>query len=182
MTRLTNQLRKEIVGKIMSNVPIVDYRGKIKEFLNETARSIAPPEIMALHGTPAWQYVAAARVYIPGCGAFWVCPLPNASEDTLRSVHPDPTWRKLYDAYDASGLHDQDKQQNAARRAMFDKLMQVMQSATTIKGLRKVLSPDLHQFVPIDVETTAGLPVPAVVAELKAMGMTFPEPTHGGNQ
>ena len=75
-----------------------------------------------------------------------------------------------------------DEKQRKARRDMSDKLMQVMTSTTTVKGLRNVLAPDLHQFVPVDVEITARLPVPAVVAELKAMGMTFPEPTHGGNQ
>lgn len=183
MTRLTNQLRREIITKIMAQVPMIDYQAKIKEFLNETARSLAPPEIMAHHGTPLWQYVSMARVYINDDGYFWVRPLPDGgNDDRLRSNHPDPTWRALAEAYRDSGLLGASEKRRKARRDMSDKLMQVMTSTTTVKGLRNVLAPDLHQFVPVDVEITARLPVPAVVAELKAMGMTFPEPTHGGNQ
>lgn len=175
MTRLTNELRRSIVNKIMAQVPIIDYQDKTKEFLNEAARAIAPPEIMALHGTPLWSFVSVQRVYISGEGTFMVCPLPESNDDTLRPGCPDPHWRKLWEAYEASGLKGKHEKQKRARRSMEAKLMQVMQSTTTIKGLRNVLSPDLHQFVPVDAEVNANLPVPALAAELRAMGMQLPD-------
>lgn len=181
MTRLTNELRRSIISKIMSNVPMIDYREQIKVLLNETARAIAPPEIMALHGTPNWQYASTVRVYISREGYFWVCPIPNSDHETLGPTHPNPEWRKLYAVISKADLIGATERQIKARKTLEDELMQVMQSTTTVKGLRSVLSPDLHQFVPIDVELKANLPVPAVVAKLKAMGMTFPEPTSGGN-
>lgn len=181
MTRLTNELRRSIISKIMSNVPLVDHQEQIKVLLNETARAIAPPEIMALWDTPIWRYVSMRRVYIQDEGHFLVCPLPYSSYDHLNPAHPIPEYRKLYEAVSKAGLIGATKRQGDARKALATELMQVMQSTTTVKGLRNVLSPDLHKFVPIDVELKANLPVPALVAKLKAMGMTFPEPTSGGN-
>lgn len=182
MTRLTNELRSAIVAKIMSKVPNTDYIGKTKEFLNAAARSLAPPEISALEGTPEWQYVSVAKVYISGEGYYNVCPLPSTNNDTLKPTHPIKPWRDLWDAYEKSGLHGAHERQFDAHRNMRSKLMQVMKSTSTVEGLRKVLSPDLHEFVPITVESSANLPVPAVVAELKAMGMQFPETTPEGNK
>lgn len=177
MTRLTNELRNQIINKIMLKVPKVDYQTKTKEFLNEAARAIAPPEIMELEGTPLWAFVSTEHVYISGEGYFNVCPLPSFGRhnNELGPAHPDPYWKKLWAAYRDSGLHGANKKQESAHRDMRHKLMQVMKSTTTVKGLRSVMSPDLHQFVPIDVEVRANLPVPAIAAELKAMGMKFPE-------
>lgn len=178
MTRLTMELRNEIADKIMAQVPKIDYRDKIKAFLNEQARKLAPPEIMALEGTPLWQYVSTATVYISGEGTYWVCPMPVSSgTDSLSHSHPDPIWRELNIAFSNSGLKGAHDKQHDARRAMRAKLMQVMKSTSTVENLRKVLSPDLHQFVPIVVESAANLPVPALVSELKDMGMTFPDAT-----
>jgi hypothetical protein len=175
MTRLTNELRRDIICKIMAQVPMIDYRQRTQEFLNEAARAIAPPEIMALHGTPQWPYVSTQRAYIHGEGSFTICPLPESNTDQLAPCSPDPQWRKLWNAYAASGLRGKAKEQADARRSMEGKLLQVMQSTTTLKGLRNVMSPDLHQFVPLDVEVRANLPVPAIAAELKAMGMQLPD-------
>jgi len=173
MTRLTNELRESIVSKIMAKVPVIDYRSQIGALLNETARANAPAEIMALHGTPAWRYVSTAKVYISGDGYFSVCPLPDSNSDTAQPNHPDHAWRMIYETVSNAGLIGATKRQKEARDAMRHKLMQVMKQTTTINGLRKVLSPDLHQFVPVDVDQSSNLPVPAVVEELKAMGMVF---------
>lgn len=173
MTRLTNAMRESIVSKIMAQVPVIDYRSQIGALLNETARANAPAEIMALHGTPAWRYVSGAKVYVSGEGYFNVCPLPDVAHDRLASDHPEASWRNIYDAVSKADLIGATKRQKDARDAMRHKLMQVMQQTTTINGLRKVLSPDLHQFVPVDVEQASNIPVPAVVEELKAMGMVF---------
>jgi hypothetical protein len=178
MTRLTMELRNEIADKIMAQVPKIDYRDKIKAFLNEQARKMAPPEIMALEGTPLWQYVSMANLYINGEGYYWVCPLPVArGDDRLSHNHPDHIWRELNIAFSNSGLMGANEKQSKAHRAMRSKLMQVMKSTNSVENLRKVLSPDLHQFVPIVVESAANLPVPALVSELKDMGMTFPDTT-----
>jgi hypothetical protein len=175
MTRLTNELRRHIIAKIMAQVPKIDYHQSTKEFLNEAARAIAPPEIMALHGTPVWTYVSVQRVYVANEGTHTVCPLPSSNDDRLHPHNPDPHWRKLWDAYAASGLRGKAEEQEKARRSMEAKLLQVMQSTSTLKGLRNVMSPDLHQFVPVDVEVKANLPIPAIAAELKAMGMQLPD-------
>jgi hypothetical protein len=174
MTRLTNALREDIADKIMRNVPVIDYPAKIKELLNEHARKIAPPEIMALWGTQAWQYVSSDVVYLrDGDSACTVCPLPVCSDDRLSPTHPNAVWRSLFDALSESGLSGQASRQREARKVMKRKLIQAMQQTTTVNGLRKILSPDLHQFVPVDVEQSSNLPIPSVVAELKAMGMVF---------
>jgi hypothetical protein len=178
MTRLTNALREEIADKIMRNVPVIDYPAKIKELLNEHARKIAPPEIMALWGTPAWQYVSSDVVYLRnGDGYATVCPLPACGDDRLSPNHSHPAWRSLFDALSESGLSGQASRQIEARKEMKRKLIQAMQQTTTVNGLRKILSPDLHQFVPVVVEQSSNLPIPSVVAELKAMGMIFEEAT-----
>lgn len=177
MTRLNNELRRQIIDKIMAQVPVIDYAEKIKEFLNEQARKMAPPKIMKLEGTPDWAFVAMSRAYVERYGYFLVCPLPSVrshNRDELRTSHPDPAWRALAEALKESGLVQAADKQDSDRKSMRAKLMQVMQSTTTVKGLRKVLAPDLHQFVPVDVEASANLPVPAIAAELRAMGMQFP--------
>lgn len=173
MTRLTNEMRDEIVDKIMKMVPVVDYRGKIKEALNDAARKEAPQEVMAMYGTPNWRFVSSVNVCIQGDGYFAVCPLPDCTIDKMTDGHPDPSWRAVYSHLAKAGLIGAQERQNKQRAAMRAKLMQIMKSTTTVNGLRKVLSPDLHHFVPVDVETAINLPVPAVVDELKAMGMVF---------
>lgn len=173
MTRLTNALRETIINKIMAQVPVIDYRSRIGVLMNETARANAPAEIMAMHGTPSWRYVSVVKVYVSGEGYFNVCPLPDAAHDRLAPDHPEASWRNIYDAVSKADLIGATRRQKDARDAMRHKLMQVMRQTTTINGLRKVLSPDLHQFVPVEVEQSSNLPVPSVVEELKAMGMVF---------
>jgi len=175
MTRLNAEIRDEIVRKIMAKVPNLDYQQMIAKCLNDAAREIAPAEILQMQGTALWPYVSSAKVFISGDGYFMVCPLPRQHHDTLEPTHPDQTWRKLWDAFEASGLRGASERQNKARRSMKQKLDALMKTTTTVEGLRKVLSPDLHQFVPVIIAgDTANLPVPALVSELKAMGMEFP--------
>lgn len=174
MTRLTKSMRDNIMSNIMADVPVKNYRDILSEFLNKSCLTLLPPEIQAFHGTPAWRFISVQQVWFDGIGHISVAGLPESSWSSFAHNNPDPIWKALSNILDTEGIFEQFKVYTKQRLEMRDKLKHLLASASSVKKLREVLAPDLHDYIPEDDEiVTANLPVPAIVEELKAMG--FPQ-------
>lgn len=186
MTRLTNELRDGILAKIMHGLPNVDYAAQIRKIVQDTIIEFAPKQVQELYAsenTRAYLQTSYAEVRegnrgVEGLG-YWnnvygltreiAIQMDERSEALLKE---GTLYHALYTRLKASDLVNKYKTQEELRKSVRNRLRANLAAATTIKRLYEVLEPELHAFIPREVEGSRMLPatVAPVVDDLKKLG------------
>lgn len=167
MGRLTNDMRDTFIGRVMADVPSVDYETKIRDAVNKAAVKALPKQVQALYANESTRrFVNTVRTYlgrrensIPESMSF--CDLPAGSEDELLELAGSiadqfgPAWTA----------------QNQTRNDLRAKLRSVAYHCTTTKALAEAF-PEFAHYLPKDeIEAMRNLPALAnVVADFMKAG------------
>lgn len=191
MTRLTNELRDDIQRKIMKGLPNVDYAKQIRALIQDTIIEFAPKQVQELYADEAtrkylqsgYAEIRGGNRRIDGLG-YWnevygltkelSIQMDERAEEMLveGTMHHAIYWRLKN-----SGLVSKHKEQEELRKSVSARLKANLAAATTIKRLYTILEPELHGYIPKELEGVANLPttVAPVVDDLRKLGANLPE-------
>ena len=182
--------KSDIVRDIMKDVPQIDYKKKIREYVQAEAVKLMPAAVLALYNDEGLRpFVMNIRIYGRYYGS-------TGSGDCgfIHWLSTDPnTYRTLYltssDQYDpltqtlkanvreaVLGFCDAAVKQDKDRGSMKEKLQSMLLPIRTLKQAKTLLEADLHKYLPVEPPkgekaTTTGVAlVPYVVDSLKEMG------------
>lgn len=179
--------KSDIVRDIMKDVPQIDYKQKIREYVQAEAVKLMPAAVLALYNDDGLRpFVATMRIYGRYYGSSGDCGF-------IHWLSTDPnTYRTLYltnsDQYDpltqtlkanvreavlefCAAAEKQDKDIDSMR----DKLYHMLLPIRTLKQAKTLLEADLHKYLPVEPPkgekaSTGVALVPYVVDSLKEMG------------
>jgi hypothetical protein len=191
MTRLTNDLRDDIQRKIMKGLPNVDYLAQLKALLQATVIEFAPKQVQELYadistrgylnvvnfevranwGSGSYRFIES--IYGVSGGRFTL-QMDERNETLLKE---GTLTHALYTRLRDSKLIDKYREQEELRADVVKRLKANLAAATTIKKLYTILEPELHGYIPREVEGAANLPacVAPVVDDLRKLGANLPE-------
>ncbi len=186
MTRLTNEMRDHILAKIMHGLPNVDYAAQIRKLIQDTIIEFAPKQVQELYANEAtrdYLHTSYAEVRegnrrVEGLG-YWngvyglIREIAIQMDERGEAVLKEGTlYHALYTRLKDSGLVSKYKTQEELRKSVRTRLNANLAAASTIKRLYEVLEPELHSFIPREVESNKMLPatVAPVVDDLKKLG------------
>ena len=187
---LTKARKSEIVRAIMKDVPQIDYRAKIREYVQAEALKLMPAAVLALYNDEGLRpFVATMRIYgryygsSGDCGYIhWISYETNGSRTiyltngSSNAVDPLTKTLKAIVRQDVLGFCEAAEKQDKDIDAMRDKLQSMLLPIRTLKQAKTLLEADLHKYLPVEppkVEKTTATGtalVPYVVGDLKAMG------------
>ena len=190
MTRLTNDLRDSIHRKIMTGLPVVDYKALIRTLVQDTIMEFAPQQVRELYAERANRtYLDRKHVEIRddndrGTGLY---ELFYGLQDAL-TVRMDPRMEPifkdgtlahaLYTRLRDRRLFEEHKKQQVLRENVSKRLKGNLYAVSTIKRLYDVLEPELHHFIPKELEVVKA-PLPSTVApvadDLRKLGAMLPD-------
>lgn len=190
MTRLTNDMRDSIQRKIMLGLPNVDYEKQIKNLLQEVIMEFSPKQVKELYadektrgylnvvnlevranwGRMSYKYFE--KIY--GVNGRVSIQMDERTEQLLKE---GTMQHAIYTRLRDSKLIDQYRVQEELREDVVKRLKANLASATSIKRLYAILEPELHGYIPREVEGTSNLPanVAPVVDDLRRLGAVLPE-------
>jgi hypothetical protein len=190
MTRLTNDMRDDIQRKIMKGLPNVDYLAQVKTLVQDTIIEFAPKQVQELYadeatrgylnvvnyevranwGRHSYQYLD--KIY--GINGRANLQMDERNEALLKE---GTLTHALYTRLRDSKLIDKYRAQEELRADVVKRLKANLAAATTIKKLYTILEPELHGYIPREVEGTSNLPacVAPVVDDLRKLGAVLPE-------
>lgn len=191
MTRLTNELRDSIQHKIMKGLPNVDYAKQIRALVQETIMEFAPKQVQELYADEAtrkylhsgYAEVREGNRRIDTLG-YWnevygltkelSIQMDERAEEMLKE---GSLYYALYWRLKNSGLVSKYKEQEELRKSVSARLRANLAAATTIKKLYTTLEPELHGYIPKELEGVVNLPanVAPVVDDLRKLGANLPE-------
>lgn len=191
MTRLTNDLRDDIQHKIMKGLPNVDYLAQIKTLVQDTIIEFAPKQVQELYADEAtrgyvnkvnyevranWGHISYkyfSDIYGISGGRFTL-QMDERNEALLKE---GTLTHALYIRLRDSKLIDKYRAQEELRANVVKRLKANLAAATTIKKLYTILEPELHGYIPREVEGASNLPacVAPVVDDLRKLGANLPE-------
>lgn len=191
MTRLTNDMRDSIKNKIMKGLPNVDYLAQVKTLVQDTSIEFAPKQVQELYadistrgylnvvnfevranwGSGSYRFIES--IYGISGGRFTL-QMDERNETLLKK---GTLAHALYTRLRDSKLIDKYRVQEELRADVVKRLKANLASATTIKRLYAVLEPELHGYIPREVDPVANLPatVAPVVDDLRKLGAVLPE-------
>ena len=191
MTRLTNEIRDNIIAKAVANLPAQNHHAEARKIIEATIRSEAPAQVQAmLDDDHLRRALALTQVYImvgnrhvlaytDSEGFLGICDDRAATRYPIK-VYMDQeganrgVFSAIYAALHADGvvqrcIEQRDLLENVKRR-----LKRAVYSVTTVKRLYDVLEPDLHHLIP-KIESSGSLVVSVRVADdLRKLGAEFP--------
>ncbi len=188
MTRLTNELRNHIRGKIMKGLPVIDYKAQIRDFVQETIISFAPPEVQELYKTDLGkEYIGCRDVEIVtsyGGNRYLYLNTIYGLRRSIKIRMDERAFELLKEGSLEHALHaglNKNKlclklaEQEDLRKNVSDRLTANLAAASSIKRLYTVLEPELHGYIPVDAPV-ANLPatVAPVVDDLRKLGANLP--------
>lgn len=191
MTRLTNDMRDSIQRKIMLGLPNVDYAKQIRALIQDTIIEFAPKQVQELYADAAtrkylqssYAEVREGNRSINGLG-YWnevyglTRELPIQMDERTESLFVEGTMHHaIYWRLKNSGLVIKHKEQEELRKSVSARLKANLEAATTLKKLYTTLEPELHGYIPKELEGVANLPatVAPVVDDLRRLGAVLPE-------
>lgn len=191
MTRLTNEMRDSIRIRIMTGLPNVDYLAQIKTLVQDTIIEFAPKQVQELYADKATRgYVNEVNYEVRanwGRGSYRYIENIYGISGGRTTLHMDERTETLlkegtlthalYTRLRDSKLIDKYREQEELRADVVKRLKANLASATTIKRLYAVLEPELHGYIPREVDPVANLPttVAPVVDDLRKLGANLPE-------
>lgn len=191
--QLNKTHKRKIVNAIMADIPQIDYKAKVRDYVQAEALKLLPPEILAIYEKPELRRylqcitISASVDYVGHCGPiFWGREGDDATAYTATLYPTKPHWNSgcgpltqklLYNVEDhVRALTRTADEQGKARRSMQDKLTTMLQGIRTLKQAKTLLEADLHKYLPEEppkdakpLQASTAL-VPYVVDNLKAMG------------
>lgn len=192
MTRLTNEMRDSIRIRIMTGLPNVDYLAQVKTLLQDTIIEFAPKQVQELYadentrgylnvvnyevranwGRPSYHYIN--DIYGLNRAGSARIQMDERTEPLLKE---GTLTRALYTRLRDSKLIDKYRAQEELRADVVKRLKANLAAATTIKKLYTILEPELHGYIPREVDPVANLPacVAPVVDDLRKLGANLPE-------
>lgn len=186
---LTKAKKSEIVAAIMRDIPEIDYKTKIREYVQAEAVKLMPAAVLALYNDDGLRaFVMNIRIYgryygsSGDCGYIhWMSDNPNSYRTlylTSGGEH-DPLTQTLLNNVRGSVIElcaaaeKQDKDQVSMR----EKLQSMFLPIRTLSQAKKLLEADLHKYLPVEPPKVASSSVALVlyvVDNLKEMG--WPKP------
>lgn len=186
---LNKAQKTAIVSAIMDDIPQIDYRREIKDYVQEEAVKLMPAAVLALYNDEGLRpFVATMKVYgryyetTGYCGSiYWLCQ--SLDKTTLFTTHSadtsrDPLTYLLLATVRTNvlALCDAAEKQGKDQGAMREKLHSMLLPIRTLKQAKTLLEADLHKYLPVEppkgekTTATGTALVPYVVGDLKAMG------------
>ena len=190
MTRLTNDLRDDIQRKIMKGLPNVDYLAQVETLVQDTIIEFAPKQVQELYADEATRgYVNKVNYEVRAnwgrCSYHYISDIYGINgranlqmDERAEALLKEGTLtHALYTRLRDSKLIDKYRAQEELRADVVKRLKANLAAATTIKKLYTILEPELHGYIPKEVEGAANLPacVAPVVDDLRKLGATLPE-------
>lgn len=190
MTRLTNEMRDSIRIRIMTGLPNVDYLAQIKTLVQDTVMEFAPKQVRELYAdgnTRGYLKMVTYEInanwgrgsyrYIENIYGINLRSALQMDERTETLLKEGTLTHALYTRLRDSKLIDKYREQEELRDSVTKRLKATLASATTIKRLYAVLEPELHGYIPREVDPVANLPttVAPVVDDLRKLGANLPE-------
>jgi len=187
---LTKAHKGEIVRDIMKDVPQIDYKAKIREYVQAEALKLMPAAVLALYNDDGLRpFVTTIRLYgryygsSGDCGYIhWMSTDPNSYRTLYLTSggETDPLTKTLKTIVrqDVLGFCEAAEKQDKDIDAMRDKLRSMLLPIRTLKQAKTLLEADLHKYLPVEppkgekvtTGTTGVALVPYVVDSLKTMG------------
>lgn len=191
MTRLTNDLRDDILRKIMIGLPNVDYLAQVKTLIQDTCIEFAPKQVQELYADISTRgYLNAVNYEVRanwGRGSYRYVENIYGISGGRTTLHMDERTETLlkegtlihalYTRLRDSKLIDKYREQEELRDSVVKRIKANLAAATTIKKLYTILEPELHGYIPREVEGASNLPacVAPVVDDLRKLGAALPE-------
>ena len=185
---LNKAQKGDIVRDIMKDVPQIDYRQKIRDYVQAEAVKLMPAAVLALYNDEGLRpFVTTIRIYgryygsSGDCGFIhWLSTDPNTYR-TIYLTHGgehDPLTKTLKANVREAvlGFCDAAEKQDKDQGSMREKLQSMLLPIRTIKQAKTLLEADLHKYLPVEPPkgekaTSTGVAlVPYVVDSLKEMG------------
>lgn len=190
MTRLTNDMRDSIKNKIMQGLPNLNYVDQVKTLVQDTIIEFAPKQVQELYANDAtrghlrvlnfeiranWgllSYKYINDIY----GTNGITRL-QMDERVAVLMKEGTLTHALYTRLRDSKLIDKYREQQELRADVVNRIKATLASAKTIKRLYTVLEPELHGYIPREVDLVSNLPatVAPVVIDLRKLGAVLPE-------
>jgi len=190
MTRLTNDMRDSIKNKIMQGLPNLNYVDQVKTLVQDTIIEFAPKQVQELYadkntrghlkvvnfeiranwGLLSYKYIN--DIY----GTNGITRL-QMDERVAVLLKEGTLIHALYTRLRDSKLIDKYREQQELRADVVNRIKATLASAKTIKRLYTVLEPELHGYIPREVDLVSNLPatVAPVVIDLRKLGAVLPE-------
>lgn len=189
MTRLTNEIRDNMLSRIMHGLPNIDYGAQIKALVQDTIIEFAPEEVQKLYANEELrQHLAEYYVDIRDGNGYrsqiyahfygLKRGLSLQMDERAEHILKEGTLRHaLYTRLRDSNLLTKRKEQEELRDKVRARLKANLAAARTIKRLYDILEPELHGYIPVDVADKSNLPacVAPVVDDLRKLGAVLPE-------
>jgi hypothetical protein len=193
MTRVTKDLRENMMRSIMKDLPSRDYRVEIHKLVQDTVVEQLPPEVATVYADEDLRkYVVSSTIdvrkgnesismwmrnddfHVYGLTSHMVIRMDDA-EHTSR-LPAGSLYAAVVTAVAASGLVDAYFAQEDLRKSVSKRVRDNLEAAKTFKQLYEILEPELHHYIPKD-EAKAQLPacVAPVVDDLRKLGAVLPE-------
>lgn len=153
--KLNNGMRDTIVSRIMSDVPMIDYKAQMKTIADAEAYQQLPIEIrVAIERNPD------VRNYLGTCYVGY-----NYHEHVLNR-HYEPSEETKVKLAEIEELR---KEQNDRRYVMIKKIRGALNACTTVGKFVKMF-PEFEKYVPIQDAPITNLPANQIMTELMTMG------------
>lgn len=194
MTRLTNNLRDDMFRRIMKGLPNRNYETEIHTVVQDAVVQFMDPKVRAVYEDAAlrpvlredwvrisngsknlYLYNAAQGRYITGLTR--EMDIRMADHELPGRVTEGTLYHHILFKTNLVALVKAHYEQEELREKVSKRLKANLAAATTIKRLYEVLEPELHVFIPREVEGNKLLPatVAPVVDDLKKLGLVVPE-------
>lgn len=187
MTRLTHQMRDQIVAKAIANLPAQNHRAEARKIIEKVVYDSAPPQIQAMMDDDRLRRALARTQicvmignryvfdYRDADGFLGICDDRAGGRNSVK-VYMDQeaanrgVFSDIYAALHADGVVQRCIEQRALLENVKRRLKSAVYSVNTLKRLHDVLEPELHHLIP-KTETNL-LPAASfrVAEDLKKLG------------
>ena len=184
---LNKDNKSAIVRAIMADVPVIDYKTKIREYVQAEALKLMPAAVLALYNDIGLRpFVTTIRIYGRYHGSSGDCGFVHwmsTDPDSYRTLYltsggdHDPLTKTLKANVREAvlGFCEAAEKQDKDRDSMREKLQSMLLPIRTLKQAKTLLEADLHKYLPVEPpkgdKTSTGVAlVPYVVDSLKEMG------------
>jgi len=197
--RLTKDMRNNIQQKIMANVPVIHYHPLMAEVIQAVLCKHMTDDIRRAYEDPAQRpYLYAQCVEVRdgndrmtirqmndrGCfyAPYEFYGLPRArkvirvDDASVGRLEEGTLDYDLSHALIEGGYYRKHKEQEQLYDSVRRRVVNTLNSVTTVKRLYDVLEPELHHFIPKENDKKAGLPATAApfADDLKKLGAELP--------
>ena len=199
MTRLTNALRDDMFRRIMKGLPNRNYETEINKVVQDAVVQFMDPKVRAVYEDAAlrpvlrkdcvrisngsrnlYLYNAAQGRYITGLTRDM--EIRMADHELPDRVKEGSLYHHILFKTNLVALVKAHFEQEELRENVSKRLRANLKAASSIKKLYDILEPELHSYIPREVEGEKLLPacVAPVVDDLRKLGAVLPEVPKAG--